>query len=166
MDSTRLAFFSDSSNQSLLIICKDSLRKDNLCIKAILRILTVPNLLVVTYDIGLEGAAWKIYHRCEIHIFLVEIFFVESLQSLFLNDQVVVIDVTIDTARSKACIILKPIDATNSVNVTFALIVLGTVFCVEIIYPDSISTIGASKKMTAVTELNFFASLDLKSSWL
>jgi len=76
MDSTWLAFFSYTSDQSFLIICNDSLGKDNLGIKHILRILGVPYFFIISNHIRLKRTAWKINNRCEADISLVEIFFI------------------------------------------------------------------------------------------
>jgi hypothetical protein len=126
----------------------------------------MPNLFIVTNNIGLKWTTWKIYDRCEIHILLIEVFFVKSLQSLFLDNQIVVIDVAINTARSETCIIFKPINAANSIYMTLALIVLGAIFCIEIVHPNSIGSISTSKEMATIAKLDFFASLDLKSARL
>jgi hypothetical protein len=49
---------------------------------------------------------------------------------------------------------------------TLALIVLGAILSVEIVNPDSIGAISASKEMTSVTEFYFLAGFNLKRTWL
>ena len=49
---------------------------------------------------------------------------------------------------------------------TFVLIVLGAVLCVEIVDPNGIGTVGTCKQVTSVAKLDFFTSFDLKCTWL
>lgn len=62
VNGTWLAFLTRSSDQSLLVIGKDSLRKNDSGIETIFRVFTVPNLLVITNDIGLKWSPWKVHN--------------------------------------------------------------------------------------------------------
>jgi hypothetical protein len=50
--------------------------------------------------------------------------------------------------------------------VALALIVLRTVFSVEVVNPDGIGSICASEEVPSITEFNFFAGFDLEGAWL
>lgn len=78
-----------------------------------------------------------------------------------MNDQIIVVDVSIDTTGSETSVIFEPVNASDTVNVTLALIVLRTILCVEVVNPDSIGTISACKEMSTIAEFDFLASLDL-----
>lgn len=62
VNGTWLAFLTRSSDQSLLVIGKDSLRKNDSGIETIFRVFAVPNLLVITNDIGLKWSPWKVHN--------------------------------------------------------------------------------------------------------
>ena len=49
---------------------------------------------------------------------------------------------------------------------TLALVILRAVLCVEVVDPDSIGAVGASKEVATVAEFDFFACLDLQGAWL
>ena len=166
MNRTWFTLLSSTSNKSLLVVSKDNLRQDNASIKTIFVVLAVPDLFIVTDDIRFEGTSRKIDNGGEVNIPLVEILLIQTSECLLLLNQIVVVDVTIDTTRSETGVIFKPVDATDPIHVTLALIVLRTVLGVEIVHPDRVGAVSASKEVTAVAKLDLFASFDLQGTWL
>ena len=85
---------------------------------------------------------------------------------LLLDYQVVKIDVAIDAARSESCVVVEPIDASDLINVTFALVVLGAVLRVKVVNPDCVVAHCTGKQVASIREFYFSAGLDLKGAWL
>jgi hypothetical protein len=86
------------------------------------------------------------------------------LLRFFLNDQIVEINISIETARCETHIILPPIDASYFIHVALALEVSGAILSVKVIDVDGIQSNSASKQMTAIAEFDFSALFNLKSS--
>jgi hypothetical protein len=121
------------------------LRKLNSRIKAILTVLAVPDLFIVAYDVHLERPTWDINNGSEVNVSLIEILIIKSLLVLLLDDQVIEVNIAINTARGEACVVLKPVNAAHLVHMTLALIVLWTILRIKIIHPDRIVTHSAGK---------------------
>jgi hypothetical protein len=121
------------------------LRKLNSRIKAILTVLAVPDLFIVAYDVHLERPPRDINNGSEVNVSLIEILIIKSLLVLLLDDQVIEVNIAVDTARGEACIVLKPINAAHLVHMTLALIVLWTILRIKIIHPDRIVTHSTGK---------------------
>ena len=83
-----------------------------------------------------------------------------------MHDQVIVVHVSIDTARGETGVILEPVDATDTVHMTLALIVLRAVLGVKVVHPDGVGSIGACEEVSSIAEFDFFTSLNLEGAWL
>jgi len=105
----------------------------------------VPDLLVVADGVHLEGLSWDVDDRGEVDVPLVEVLILDSLLVLLLIDQVVEVDIAVDTARSEACVILEPVDAAHPVLVALALVVVRAVLRVEVVHPDGVVADRAGK---------------------
>ena len=126
----------------------------------------MPDFFIITDDIGFEGTARNVYNGGEVNILLVEILLIQTSESLLLYNQIVVVDVTIDTTRSETGVIIEPVDAADTVHVTLTLIVLRTVLGVEVVHPDRVRAISACKHVAAIAKLDLFAPFDLEGTRL
>lgn len=161
VDGTGFAFLTNTSNECLLVGSKHDLRELNASIKPVLVVLAVPDLAVIAHSIHLERLARDVHDRCEVDVLLVKVFVVKSLLVLLLHDQVVEVNVTVDTARSETCVVLEPVDASDFVHVTLTLVVLGAVLGVEVVYPYCVVSDCTGKQVASMRELDFSAGLNL-----
>ena len=60
VDGAGLVLLSSTSNKSFLVACENNLGQGNLGIEAIPGIFAVPDLLIVTNNVGFKGTAWYI----------------------------------------------------------------------------------------------------------
>ena len=138
MNGSGPSFFSDTSNQCLLIWGKANLRKWDPCLEPILGFLWVPYLLIVSNCQHFKRLSWNVYHWCHKDTLLVEVFLTKSLARLLLDYEIVEVDVSIKAARSEAHVILPPVNASDLVYMPFALIVAWLLFSVEVVDIDGI----------------------------
>ena len=150
VNGTGFPFLAYSGNQRLLVGCEDDLRELNAGIEPILVVLAVPYLAVVADGVHLEGLSGDVHDRGEVDVLLVEVLVVQALLVLLLHDQVVEVDVAVDTARGETRVVLKPVDAAHLVHVALALVVLRAVLSVEVVHPDRIVAHSTSKQVPAM----------------
>lgn len=166
VNGTGFPLLADSGNQCLLIGREDDLGELNAGIKPILVVFAVPYLAVVADGIHLEGLSGDVHDRGEVDVLLVEVLVVQALLVLLLHDQVVEVDVSVDTARGETRVVLEPVDAAHLVHVALALVVLRAVLSVEVIHPDRVVAYGTGEQVPAMRKLDFSAGLDLEGTWL
>lgn len=165
VNGTRFAFLANSCNQCLLVGREDDLGELNAGIKPILVVFAVPYLAVVADGVHLKLSG-DVHGRGKVDVLLVEVEVAKALLFFLLHDNVVKVDVAVDTARDETRVVLKPVDATHLVGVIFALPVLRAVFSVEVVHPGTVVTHGTGEQVPAMRKLDFSAALYLEGTWL
>lgn len=82
----------------------------------------------------------------------------------FLVNQVVEVDISIQTAGREAHVVLPPVNGAHLVDVALALEVGWTFLGIEVVHVDRVKSNRACEEMASVSEADLATALDLESA--
>ena len=105
----------------------------------------MPNLAIISYYKSLKRFIGDVQDWSHKDTLEIEILFIKTRIGLFLDNQIIEIDIAIQSTWSKSHVILEPVDASNFVHMTFTLIVCRAFSCIEVVDVNSVGADSCCK---------------------
>jgi hypothetical protein len=161
LDTTWSVWLTNTSEEGITVLSDGKLRDSDSGIDGIFGVNRVPDFLVTSDNVNLVHVVWNVHGTGHNDLLLVEILILDSSTNLFQGLEIIEVDITVHSARGESHVILKPVNASDSVNVTFTLVVAWVLVGVKVENVNGVLVDSACEQVTSMRESYLSASLDL-----